>query len=255
MNEHLPDFADAVAFLNRDPLANRELLLALYYEPLSQLWVVRRDAIVRSVAIRGPGPFNPNPDWVRLDAYDVAAARSLLDQIEPTEHLIVSIHRPWIGALATQHYGFHPTGMGVYGYAMNRTQLVSFTLPGIRLLQRSDASLVDRSDCGWNRSYFERLFNDGRRPWAIVQDGQIVCRASSGYGYGGSEEVVGVWTHPRRRGHGLARSLVSVVAADILERMAYATYTTTYENAASQAVARAVGFQQVFAAESYRRIA
>ena len=62
-------------------------------------------------------------------------------------------------------------------------------------------------------------------------------------------------THERWRGRGLARALVRVVAADILERSHYAAYTTTYDNYASQAVARAVGFELCFAARSYQRSA
>jgi hypothetical protein len=45
--------------------------------------------------------------------------------------------------------------------------------------------------------------------------------------------------------------LVAALVADILERSRYAVYTTTYNNGASQAVARAVGFQPCFAATSY----
>ncbi|HEX6291693.1 MAG TPA: GNAT family N-acetyltransferase [Herpetosiphonaceae bacterium] len=252
MNEHLPHYAAAVDFLSRDPLANRELLLALRSEPVEQLQVARRDQVAVGVLIAGPGPFIPDPYWIRLDASDEAALDVLMQAFALTERHTLSIHRPWIGVLLRARYGMQPNGMGVYGYLLDRGQLVAHDHAQVRMLTPRDVGLVERSHCGWTRSYFQRLFVAGRRPWAIVQDGAIVCRASSGYPDAYSEEVVGVWTHPRWRGRGLARSLVSAVAADILERVSYAAYTTTYDNLSSQAVARTVGFRLCFAADSYQ---
>jgi ribosomal protein S18 acetylase RimI-like enzyme len=252
MNECLPHYAAAVDFLNRNPHVNRELLLALRVEPIAQLQVAfRREAVV-GVLICGPGPFIPDPYWVRLDAHDEAALDTLVAEFGFTERHTLSVHRPWIGAALASRYGMQPNGTGVYGYLLDRTRLVNHHHPAVRALTLGDIGLVERSRCGWTTSYFEQLFAAGRRPWAIVEDGAIVCRASSGYPDAYSEEVVGVWTHPRWRGRGLARKLVSAVAADILERRQYAAYTTTYDNLASQAVSRAVGFELCFAADSYQ---
>jgi ribosomal protein S18 acetylase RimI-like enzyme len=204
------------------------------------------------VLICGPGPFVPDPYWIRLDALDQAALDELMRASTVSHRHTLSVHRPWIGAALAANYGMQANGMGMYGYLVDRAQLVDLADSSVQSLSIRDIGLVERSQCGWSRSYFQRLFATGRRPWAVVRDGMIVCRASSGYPDAFSEEVVGVWTHPRWRGRGLARRLVSAVAADILERKPYAAYTTTYDNLASQAVARAVGFQRCFAADSYQ---
>lgn len=252
MNEDLPYFAAAVDFLKQDPLVNRELLLALHSEPIAKLDVALRHDQVIGVLICGPGPFIPDPFWIRLDASDAGALDDLMQGFTFTKRHTLSLHRPWIGATLAARYGMQPNGTGVYGYLVDREHLVKLPDASVRALRPQDAALVERSQCGWTRSYFQRLFTTGRRPWCVVRDGAIVCRASSGYPDGFSEEVVGVWTHPAWRGRGLARSLVSAVAADILERKQYAAYTTTYDNLSSQAVARAVGFQGCFAADSYQ---
>lgn len=252
MNAYLPHYSATIRFLDHDPYRNRELLLALEYEPVTTVFLAWDGAAISGVLVRGPGPFNPDPDWLRIEACDAAAVHALLAQVELTPRLIFSIHRPWIGQLLQQHYGLSPTGTGVYGYILERDQLVAQTEDTAQLLTARDAELVERSACGWTPGYFARLFSEGRRPWAILRDGKIVSRASSGYSHAESEEVVGVWTHPQWRGQGLARQLVYAVAADILQRFRYATYTTTYDNLASQAVARRVGFQPSFAADSYQ---
>lgn len=252
MNEHLRHYADALDYLNRDPYVNRELVLALRYEAVAALRVVFRGAAVAGVIVRGPGPFNPDPDWIRVDAEDAAALDELLLDFPIDRRDVVSIHRPWIGEALARSYAMRAIGTGVYGYLVDRDGLIPHPHPAIRRLSIKDTALVARSSCGWSRSYFERLFDEDREPWALIQDGQIVSRASSGYPHADSEEVVGVWTHPAWRGRGLARALVSAVAASIVDRMSCAAYTTTYDNLASQAVARAVGFQPCFAADSYQ---
>lgn len=252
INADLPYYSATIRFLDRDPYRNRELLLALEYEPVSTVYLAWKGAAISGVSVRGPGPFNPDPDWLRIEASDAAAVHALLAQVELTPRLVLSIHRPWIGQLLQERYGLIPTGAGVYGYILEQAQLVAQAESTAQLLTAHDAELVEHSACGWTTSYFARLFSEGRRPWAILRDGKIVSRASSGYPHAESEEVVGVWTHPQWRGQGLARQLVYAVAADILQRFRYAIYSTTYDNLASQAVARSVGFQPSFAADSYQ---
>ena len=253
MNQHLQNYAAAAEFLSRDPHANRELLIALLYEPLATVRVTWRNEAVAGALVRGPGPTALRPEWIRFDADDQDAVVALLDQRDFDDNAILSLHRPQFGDFVAQHFRLLPTGDGVYGYLVDRQSLLRPPGVPVRLLTPSDIGLVERSGCGWSRSYFMRLFQERRRPWAIVKDGMIVCRASSGYPHANSEEVVGVWTHERWRGRGLARALVAAVAADILERASFAAYTTTFNNHASQAVARAVGFQPCFTAYSYAR--
>ncbi len=252
MSGHAGELAAAATFLRRDAHANRELLLALRYEPIVDLHLTTQAGIVTGVLLRGAGPFNPAPNWIRLDALDQAAARGLMAVLREPHRWIFSVHRAWIADLLMAEFGLRSTGDGVLGYLVDRARLTLHADHGARLLTPRDDALVQRSRCGWSLGYFRQLFADGRRPWAIVRDGAIVCRASSGYLVDDVEEVVGVWTHPQWRGRGFGRAIVSAVAADILERHAYAAYTTTYANQASQAVAQAVGFWRSFDAPSLR---
>ena len=253
MKAQLQDFSAAKTYLSRDPHVNRELLIALRYEPVSAVRVARRDGAVVGALVRGIGPLSPRPEWVRLDADDDTAVQQLLQPEDLADDVVLSIHRPWIGALVAEHYGIPASDSSIYGYLVDRSTLSPQPTHTVRALTLNDAGLVERSGCGWSRSYYERLFPDRRRPWAIIKDGLIVCRASSGYPHADSEEGVGVWTPERWRKQGLAQSLVSVVAADILERVRYAAYTTTYDNVASQRVAQAIGFELCFAARSHQR--
>lgn len=250
MNERLQTHAAAVRYLNRDPHANRELLLALHYEPIADVRVAVRDATVVGVLIRGPGPTGTLDEWLRVDADDARAVDELLQDTQLTPVQVVSIHRPWIATMLMRRYALVPSGDGVYGYLVDPARLRTHVDPTVRLLEPDDGRLVERSGCGWSRTYFTRLFEDRRRPWAAIKDGLIVCRASSGYPDADSEEVIGVWTHPGWRGRGLAQAVVAAVAGDILGRAPFAAYTTTFGNPASQAVAAGVGFERSFAAVS-----
>lgn len=241
----------AVAYLLRDPLANRELLLALEYEIPTELRVVDRDGAVTGVLLRGPGPLAADPDWVRIEADDQAALDGLLAQSPPRCGQGYALHRDWIARSVCERYGASRTEQGVRGFVLGREHAPPADDTLVQLLTADDTPLVDRSACGWSRRYFGQLFAEGRHPWAIVIDGTIVSRASTGYLSGGCEEVVGVWTNPRFRGRGLARRLVAVVAADILGRNPFATYSTTIENVASQRVALAVGFKPNYEARLY----
>lgn len=251
MTEFLPHGEAAHAYLSRNPHANRELLLALRYEQVVALHVVWHGNDVSGVLVQGPGPFNTDPHWLRLDADDADAAAALLRRVTLDRRLVVSLHRPWMEPLAEQ-FGLHLTTAGVYGFLARRANLQLPPDPDVRLLNDGDWPLVERSQCGWSRGYFERLFEEGRRPWVIVMDDRIASRASSGYPTQDCEEVVGVWTHPRWRGQGLARRLVATVAHDIGARMPFISYTTTFDNHASQTVARSVGFEVCFTARSYQ---
>jgi ribosomal protein S18 acetylase RimI-like enzyme len=244
-------YSTAITYLSRDPYVNRELLIALHYEVVTTVVVARQGNTVTGALVRSPAPVGHGSEWVRLEADDDAAVHQLVSQVNLNEPLVFSIHRPWIGELLTAHYGLLATSSGMYGYLIDKTQLTHIPSSEPRLLTPADVSLVERSVCGWTPAYFKRLMREKRQAWVIVRDDQIVCRASSGFPHEQSEEVVGVWTHPNWRQRGFARMLVAALVADILERSRYAVYTTTYNNGASQAVARAVGFQPCFAATSY----
>ncbi len=124
MNQHLRDYAAAIEYLSRDPHANRELLIALRYEPLGVIRVARRGDRIVGAFVRGPGPLAPQPHWLRLDADDQEAVATLLAQNDIDDRTVLSLHRPWIGEFVVRHYGVVPTGEGVYGYLVDRDRLV-----------------------------------------------------------------------------------------------------------------------------------
>ncbi len=252
MNRGLEHADAALAYLLRDPLANRELLLALQYELPMELHIAQRDGATSGVLMRGPGPLAPDPQWTRIEADDTAALEQLLELAQPRRGRAYALHRDWIAQILGERYGAVRTTQGVLGYALGREQTPPAPAdPRIRLLTAHDIPLVERSACGWSRRYFAQLLADDRRPWVLVLNDMIVSRASTGYLSGGCEEVVGVWTQPRVRGNGLARRLVAAVAADILTRHPHATYSTTIDNVASQRVALAVGFRPAYEARIY----
>lgn len=248
-----PDYSAALAFLERDPHTNRELLVALRYEVIAELRLVRRAEQVAGVLLRGQGMHSAGDEWIQLDAADHQAVDELFQGVVPAQMTMVLAHRAWIGEHLVARHGFAAVGPRVLGSLLDADNLQPNTDRGARLLTPSDRALVERSGCGWNDIYFQQLFVQSRRPWGLIRDGRIVCRASSGYRHGDTEEVVGVWTHPRWRGRGLARALVSAVAADILSRVSLAAYRTTEDNLASQAVASAVGFRPSFTITPYHR--
>lgn len=252
MNHGTEHHDAALAYLLRDPLANRELLLALQHELPNELHVVRRDGVPSGVLMRGPGPLAPDPHWTRIEAEDSATLEQLLALSQPRRAQTYALHREWIAGVLVERYGARRTEQGVRGFALGREHAPHAPVdPQIRLLNADDRQIVERSVCGWSRRYFTQLLADDRHPWAVLIDDTIVSRASTGYLSGGCEEVVGVWTHPRYRGRGLARRLVAAVAGDILGRHPFATYSTTLDNRASQRVALAVGFQPTYEARVY----
>lgn len=248
-----PDYSAALAFLERDPHTNRELLVALRYEVIAELRLARRGDQVAGVLLRGQGMHTAGDDWIQIDAADQQAIDELIDGVAPAPATAVLAHRAWIGAHLAEQHGFSAAGPRVLGSLLDAASLRPIDERGARRLTPADRNLVERSGCGWNNVYFQQLFVQNRRPWGLIRDGRIVCRASSGYWHGDTEEVVGVWTHPRWRGRGLARTLVSAVAADILTRVPLAAYRTTEDNLASQAVATAVGFRPCFTITPYQR--
>lgn len=108
MNQDLPNYTAAIDFLKADPLVNRELLLALRAEPIAKLQVAMRNERPVGVLLCGPGPFIPDPYWIRLDASDAAALDDLMQGFTFTERHTLSIHRPWIGATLAARYRMQP---------------------------------------------------------------------------------------------------------------------------------------------------
>ncbi len=239
-NWHLSGYAAAYAWLARDYLSNLEMLLPLLHESLATLLIAGTVPAIHGVLMKCAHPYRSGHCY-RIDALDSAALNELMEHpaVELSSRWLV--HRPWMKPILQQRYGIVATGFGVRGFATTTAS----TIPREgRPLGPADRSLVEWSDCGWSGSDFDQLLQS-RRPWAIVYDDLIVCRASAGYDTPWTAEVLGLWTHPAHRARGLARSLVAAVCDDILSRKPIAAYTTTFENLVSQHVAKAAGFKQV----------
>jgi hypothetical protein len=159
MIDHADDLAAATTFLRRDAHSNRELLLALRYEPVVDLHLTRHAGMVTGVLIRGAGPFNPAPNWIRLDAIDGVAVRALMAVLRDPRRWVFSVHRVWIADLLMAEFGLRPTGDGVLGHLVDRQRLRMQVDHGARPLTLQDDALVQRSRCGWSSSYFRQLFD------------------------------------------------------------------------------------------------
>ncbi|MBA3945294.1 MAG: GNAT family N-acetyltransferase [Herpetosiphonaceae bacterium] len=239
-NWHVPGYAVAYSWLARDYLSNLEMILVLLHESLATLLVVGTAPAIRGVLMKCAHPFRSG-DCYRIDALDSEVLNELMQHpaVEPSARWLV--HRPWMQPILQQRYGIVPSGFGIRGFATTTAS----TIPRDgRPLGGADRALVEWSDCGWSAADFDQLLQ-GRRPWAIVHDDLIICRASAGYDTPWTAEVLGLWTHPAYRKRGLARSLVAAICDDILARKPIAAYSTTFENLASQHVARAVGLKHV----------
>jgi predicted GNAT family acetyltransferase len=92
----------------------------------------------------------------------------------------------------------------------------------------------------------------GYRPFGIIADNRVIAHAVAANETAWTEEVMSVWTAPRRRGQGLATAVVAAAAADILGRGKTATYVAAVANRASQRVATKVGFQRAYDITTFR---
>lgn len=99
-----------------------------------------------------------------------------------------------------------------------------------------------RAACGeddWDES---GLADTARAPhYGIKSDGQLLAAGNLGP-YRSRRADVGVLVHPAYRGRGLARRLVSRMAAEVLPEVGVLRYSAAQTNTASLAVAEALGF-------------
>jgi predicted GNAT family acetyltransferase len=84
----------------------------------------------------------------------------------------------------------------------------------------------------------------GEQPIAgLICDGEIV--AAAGYEiWGGEIAHIGVVTHPRHRGNGLGRTVVSAIAMHGLEKGLLLQYRTLYSNVPSMRIAKSLAFEE-----------
>lgn len=83
----------------------------------------------------------------------------------------------------------------------------------------------------------------GSTLFGLLQGDELVCLGSS-IPWGEPLEHLGILTHPLHRGRGLARRVVSTMAASALERQRVPQYRTLCANTPSWRVGQAVGFEE-----------
>ena len=99
-----------------------------------------------------------------------------------------------------------------------------------------------RSACGED-DWAESGFADASHAplYGIKSDRQLVAAGNLGL-YRSRRADIGVLVHPAHRGQGLARRLVSHMAADVLAEVGVLRYSAALTNPASLSVADALGF-------------
>ncbi|GAC1649052.1 MAG: hypothetical protein NVS4B8_22550 [Herpetosiphon sp.] len=240
LNEHLSGYSAAYVWLARDPLSNLEPLLALLHEPVEAIDVFGTVPKIEGVLLHSPHPWNDGWCYRCDTTRHETLARMLLRTRLTGDPWFVQ--RPWVAKQLVEEYGFIVLPRHVLGYATAHPSVLE---PRGKPLQPTDEPLVVASDCGWTADQFQSLFRNGRRVWAIIEDGRIVCRVSSGFTTPWTSEILGLWTRPSERRRGLAAHLVAAACQEILSVRPLATYTTTNDNLASQGVARKAGFRRV----------
>ncbi len=237
----------ATAFLGHDPVAAVELLGALRYDD-----EVRCIGAVRAGALAGVLVVAREDDdalAARFEAAEGDALAALIAACPPGVERI-AVHRPWmLPALATAFRLMPEQGSET---VFSTTRIAISPSPTVRRLRAADAPIVAASAAMMDSAAFLDGLERGYRPFGIVANNRLIAHAIAANTTDWTEEVMSVWTAPRRRGQGLATAVVATTAADILSRSKTAIYVAAVTNRASQRVAINVGFQPSYDITAYR---
>ncbi len=237
----------ATAFLARDPVATVELLTALRYDREIQCVGAFADDALTGVLVVG----REDDDRVaaRFEATESGALLSLIAACPPGVQRI-AVHRPWtVPALAS---AFRLIPEQPSETVFSATDVTLPPSPTVRLVQAADAPIVAASAAMMSGPSLLDMIEQGFRPVGIFTKDRLIAHAIAANTTDWTEEVMSVWTAPRRRGQGLATAVVATAAADILSRGKTAIYVAAVTNRASQHVATNVGFRPSYDITAYR---
>jgi GNAT superfamily N-acetyltransferase len=237
----------ATTFLGRDPVATVELLGALRYDR-----EIRCIGAVRGGVLAGVLVVAREEDDTLAARFEAADEGALLPLIAacPTGVQRIAVHRPWtLPALTT---AFRLVQEQPSETVFSAARLAIPPAPTARRLRAADAPIVAASAAMMDVTAFLDGFEQGFRPFGIVANDRLIAHAIAANTMDWTEEVMSVWTAPRRRGQGLATAVVATAAADILSHGKTAIYVAAVTNRASQRVAVKVGFQPAYDIATYR---
>lgn len=238
---------EATAFLGRDPVGNVELLGALRYDHEIQcVGAIRDDALAGVLVVARE---DDGTRAARFAAADGEALAPLIAACPPGVRRI-AVHRPWMLPALAAAFRLIPEQPSETVFSA--TTLACAPAPHVRLMRVADAPIVAASAAMMSATAFLDGLGQGYRPFGLLADDRLIAHAIAANATDWTEEVMSVWTAPRRRGQGLATAVVATVAADILSRGKTAIYVAAVTNQASQRVAVKVGFLPAYEITAYR---
>ncbi|MDQ2785710.1 MAG: GNAT family N-acetyltransferase [Chloroflexota bacterium] len=237
----------AAAFLAHDPVATVELLTALRYDREIQCVGALVDGVLAGVLVVGQE--DDDALAARFEAAEGGALLSLIAACPPGVRRI-AVHRPWTVPALTSVFRLIPEQPSETVFAA--TQSTVPPAPTVRLVRVTDAPIVAASAAMMSATSLLDMIGQGFRPFGIFTRDRLIAHAIAANTTDWTEEVMSVWTAPRRRGQGLATAVVATAAADILSRGKTAIYVASVTNRASQRVASKVGFRPSYNITTYR---
>lgn len=232
----------ATDFLARDPVGGIELLCAIRYDRDVHCIGAVRDGVLAGVLVTTRE--DDNALTARFETADAETLRPLIAACPPGVRRI-AVHHPWMLPALAAAFTLLPDQESETVFAATAIN----PLPPssiVRPLTRADAPLMDRGATMMGGAGLRDGLAQGYRPFGIIADNRVIAHAVAANETEWTEEVMSVWTAPRRRGQGLATAVVAATAADILGRGKTAIYVAAVANRASQRVATKVGFQPAY---------
>ena len=237
----------ATEFLGHDPVGSIELLCAIRYDRDVRCFGALRDGILAGLLVVTRE--DDNALAARFEATDTEALPLLIAACPPSIRRI-AIHRPWMLPVLVSAFPLLPGQESETVFSATAIHRAPSS-PAVRPLTLADAPLMDRSATMMGSSGLRDGLAQGYRPFGIVSGDRVIAHAVAASGTAWTEEVMSVWTAPRRRGEGLATAVVSATASDILDHGKTAIYVAAVANRASQRVAIKVGFQRAYDTTTY----
>lgn len=237
----------ATAFLARDPVGTVELLTALRCDREIQCVGALADSALAGVLVVGR-----EDDDTLVARFEAAESEALLSLIAacPPGVRRIAVHRSWILPALTSAFRLIPEQPSETVFSATRITVPPS--PTVRLVRVADAPIVAASAAMMSVTSLLDMIEQGFRPFGLFTKDRLIAHAIAANTTDWTEEVMSVWTAPRRRGQGLATAVVATAAADILTRNKTAIYVAAVTNRASQRVATKVGFRPSYDITTYR---